>query len=59
MTLRKPCRGSARPEAGRSRGALYQGNVLTPLALVQIVLPTMLEQGEGTIINIFLATAFG
>jgi len=37
---------------------IYQGNVLTPLALVQTFLPKMLEQGEGTIINMLSATAF-
>lgn len=31
--------------------AIYQGNVFTPLALVQAGLPQMLEQGVGTIIN--------
>jgi short-subunit dehydrogenase len=31
--------------------AIYQGNVLTPLALVQRFLPTMLEQSGGTILN--------
>lgn len=38
--------------------AIYQGNVLTPLALVQRFLPKMLEQGGGTIINMLSATAF-
>ena len=38
--------------------AIYQGNVLTPLALVQRFLPKMLEQGSGTIINMLSATAF-
>jgi len=37
---------------------IYQGNVLTPLALVQTFLPKMLEQGEGTIVNMLSATAF-
>ena len=31
--------------------AIYQGNVLTPLALVLCFLPTMLEQSGGTILN--------
>ena len=31
--------------------AIYQGNVLTPLALVLRFLPTMLEQSGGTILN--------
>ncbi len=38
--------------------AIYQGNVLTPLALVQRFLPTMLEQSSGTILNMLSATAF-
>ena len=38
--------------------AILQGNVLTPLALVQRFLPVMLEQGGGTIINMLSATAF-
>ena len=38
--------------------AIYQGNVLTPLALVQRLLPSMLENGGGTIINMLSATAF-
>lgn len=38
--------------------AIYQGNVLTPLALVQRFLPRMIEQGGGTIINMLSATAF-
>ena len=37
---------------------IYQGNVLTPLALVQTFLPKMLEQGEATIVNMLSATAF-
>ena len=38
--------------------AIYQGNVLTPLALVQTFLPKMLEQGGGTILNMLSVTAF-
>lgn len=38
--------------------AIYQGNVLTPLALIQTFLPKMLEQGEGTILNMLSVTAF-
>ena len=38
--------------------AIYQGNVLTPLALVQHFLPKMLEEGSGTIVNMLSATAF-
>lgn len=38
--------------------AIYQGNVLTPLSLVQIILPGMLARGQGTIINMLSATAF-
>ena len=38
--------------------AIYQGNVLTPLALVQRFLPTMLEQSSGTILNMLSGTAF-
>jgi NAD(P)-dependent dehydrogenase (short-subunit alcohol dehydrogenase family) len=36
--------------------AIYQGNIFTPLALVQTVLPQMLPRG-GTIINMLSATA--
>jgi NAD(P)-dependent dehydrogenase (short-subunit alcohol dehydrogenase family) len=38
--------------------AIYRGNVFTPLALVQAVLPGMLERGGGTIINTLSYTAF-
>lgn len=38
--------------------AIYQGNLLTPLALVQAILPGMLERGEGTIMNMVSYTAF-
>jgi NAD(P)-dependent dehydrogenase (short-subunit alcohol dehydrogenase family) len=38
--------------------AIYQGNVLTPLALIQTFLPKMLEQGGGTILNMLSVTAF-
>ncbi|MBT8403888.1 MAG: SDR family oxidoreductase [Gemmatimonadetes bacterium] len=38
--------------------AIYQGNVLTPVALVQSFLPKMIEQGGGTIVNMLSATAF-
>lgn len=38
--------------------AMYQGNVYTPLALVQAFLPGMLEQGHGTILNMLSHTAF-
>jgi len=38
--------------------SIYQGNVLTPLALVKALLPGMLERGHGTIINMLSATAF-
>lgn len=38
--------------------AIYQGNVLTPLALVQHFLPTMLKQSTSTIINMLSGTAF-
>lgn len=38
--------------------AIYQGNVYTPLALVQALLPDMLAQGSGTIINMMSYTAF-
>lgn len=37
---------------------IYQGNVLTPLALVQRFLPQMVERGAGTILNMLSATAF-
>ena len=38
--------------------AIHQGNVLTPLVLVQRFLPKMVEQGGGTIVNMLSATAF-
>lgn len=38
--------------------AIYRGNVLTPLALVQAVLPGMLERKQGTIVNMVSYTAF-
>jgi NAD(P)-dependent dehydrogenase (short-subunit alcohol dehydrogenase family) len=38
--------------------AIYQGNVLSPLALVQTLLPGMIERQRGTIINMLSATAF-
>jgi len=38
--------------------AIYQGNLFTPLALVKTLLPGMLEQGGGTIINMVSYTAF-
>ena len=38
--------------------AIYQGNVLTPLALIQTFLPKMLVQGGGTILNMLSVTAF-
>ncbi|MBN7798621.1 SDR family NAD(P)-dependent oxidoreductase [Parahaliea mediterranea] len=37
--------------------AIYQGNVLTPLAAVQAALPGMLERGSGTVINMVSASA--
>ena len=38
--------------------AIYQGNLFTPLALVQTLLPGMIERGGGTIINMVSYTAF-
>jgi NAD(P)-dependent dehydrogenase (short-subunit alcohol dehydrogenase family) len=38
--------------------AIYQGNIFTPLRLIQVVLPGMLQRGAGTIINMLSATAF-
>lgn len=38
--------------------AIYQGNLFTPLALVKTILPAMLEQGGGTIVNMVSYTAF-
>ena len=38
--------------------AIYQANLFTPLALVQAILPAMLEAGGGTVINMLSATAF-
>lgn len=37
---------------------IYQGNVFTPLALVQELLPSMLKNGAGTVINMLSYTAF-
>lgn len=36
---------------------VYQGNVLTPLALVQKVLPGMLERNQGSVINMVSGSA--
>ena len=36
---------------------IYQGNVMTPLALVQKLLPGMLERGSGAIINMVSGSA--
>lgn len=36
---------------------VYRGNVLTPLALVQRLLPGMLAQGEGSLINMVSGSA--
>jgi len=38
--------------------SIYQGNVFTPLALVQAVLPSMLAAGGGTILNMVSLSAF-
>lgn len=38
--------------------AIYQGNVFTPLALVQTILPGMIERGSGTILNMVSHSAF-
>jgi len=38
--------------------AIYQGNVFTPLALVQTLLPAMLAGGGGTILNMVSFSAF-
>ncbi|MDX1734413.1 MAG: SDR family oxidoreductase [Halioglobus sp.] len=37
---------------------IYRANVLTPLALVQALLPAMLEHGGGTILNMVSHAAF-
>lgn len=37
---------------------IYQGNVFTPLALVQATLPGMLARGTGTILNMVSHSAF-
>ncbi len=37
--------------------AIYQGNVLTPLALVQQLLPGMVERGSGAVINMVSGSA--
>jgi len=38
--------------------AIYQGNVFTPLALVQTILPGMIERGSGTLLNMVSLSAF-
>ena len=38
--------------------AIYQGNVFTPLALVQALLPGMLQRGNGTVLNMVSHSAF-
>jgi NAD(P)-dependent dehydrogenase (short-subunit alcohol dehydrogenase family) len=38
--------------------SIYQGNVLTPMSLVQAFLPGMLERGSGTIVNMVSYSAF-
>jgi NAD(P)-dependent dehydrogenase (short-subunit alcohol dehydrogenase family) len=38
--------------------AIYQGNVFTPLTLVQQLLPGMIERGSGTIVNMVSHSAF-
>lgn len=38
--------------------AIYQGNVFTPLALVRALLPSMIERGTGTILNMVSHSAF-
>lgn len=38
--------------------SIMQGNFYTPLALVKALLPRMLEEGQGTIINMVSYTAF-
>ena len=37
---------------------IYHANVISPLTLVQTILPSMLEHGGGTILNMISATAF-
>ena len=43
---------------GAQLRAIYQGNVFTPLALVQAFLPAMLAGGGGTILNMVSFSAF-
>ena len=38
--------------------AIYQGNLFTPLALVKTLLPSMLDNKHGTILNMVSYTAF-
>lgn len=38
--------------------AIYQGNVFTPLALLQTILPGMLARGDGTVLNMVSHSAF-
>ena len=50
---------SALLETSRDQiAAIYQANVFTPLALVQEILPGMLERGGGTILNMVSFAAF-
>ncbi len=37
---------------------IYQGNIFTPLALIKTLLPAMLAQGSGTVLNMLSYTAF-
>jgi NAD(P)-dependent dehydrogenase (short-subunit alcohol dehydrogenase family) len=38
--------------------AIYQGNVFTPLALMQTIVPGMLARGSGTVLNMVSHSAF-
>ena len=38
--------------------AIYQGNVFTPLALVKVIVPGMLERGIGTVLNMVSHSAY-
>jgi NAD(P)-dependent dehydrogenase (short-subunit alcohol dehydrogenase family) len=37
---------------------MFEGNVFAQLAMIKAVLPTMLERGSGTIVNMISATAY-
>jgi NAD(P)-dependent dehydrogenase (short-subunit alcohol dehydrogenase family) len=38
--------------------AIFQGNVFTPLALVKVIVPGMIDRGTGTVLNMVSHSAF-